>query len=512
MSSQLSRRTFFKGLLLVTAGATLAACTGPGGTQRGQAAPRGAEDEARALPIPPIDEGVMDGGVRTFSLTARPGEAELLAGVSTATWGFNGEHLGPTLRASRGDDISVTINNELDEMTTIHWHGMNLPAWADGGPHSPIESGGEWIPSWKVDQAAATLWYHPHPHGRTALHCYRGLAGMLILDDEVSLGLDLPNHYGVDDIPVVITDQKFTEDGQLDETDDPVLGLMGNTPLINGQANVQFQATTRRVRLRLLNATSMRFHNLALSNDQPLTVIAADQGLLAEPLEVDSVLLSPGERVEVLVDLAEDEEVTLRSIGLENNFALPDDEYAPDFRFGDTFDLLPMTGPAAGAPEPPAVPGVLDPAAVEVPYTAGAPERDFLLNTFEINGQTMDMERVDFVIDHDGPEVWRATNENPDWPHNFHIHDARFKVLSIEGTDVADVFDTGWKDTVAIPPNATVTLAVELGYHPDPTVPYMYHCHMLFHEDQGMMGQFVIAEPGQEADLKAMTGTHERHG
>ncbi|MHA2788533.1 multicopper oxidase domain-containing protein [Corynebacterium sp. S7] len=509
---QVSRRTFFKGMIVLTAGAALAACTGPGGTQRNQAEPRGFDESPRPLPIPPLDEGEVVDGVRIFNLTAAPGEAELLAGITTATWGFNGAHLGPTLRSSRSDRCKVTITNNLDEMTTIHWHGMNIPAWADGAPHSPIEPGGQWVPSWEIDQAATTLWYHPHPHGRTALHCYRGLAGMFIIDDDVSDSLDLPRDYGVDDIPVIITDQKFTDSGQLDETDDPVLGLMGDTPLINGQANVQFQASTTRLRLRVLNASSMRFHNIALDDDRPFHIIAADQGLFAEPLEVDSVLIGPAERVEILVDLEPGKDITLRSAGLDSNFGLPDDEYAPNFRFRDTFDLLPILAPAESTEATVALPAVLDPAASQEPDLSGAPEREFLLNTYQINGQTMDMNRVDFVIDHQGPEIWKVTNENPDWPHNFHIHDSRFKVLSITGTDVTDVFDSGWKDTVAVPPNATVTLAVEFGYHPDPTVPYMYHCHMLYHEDQGMMGQFVITALGQGADLKPMTGTQEHHG
>lgn len=504
---KLTRRTFFKGMLLVSAGAALSACgAGPGGTQRSQPEPQGVDAEARPLPIPPLGEGEIVDGVRTFTLTAQPGEAEILPGTLTATWGFNGDHLGPTLRMRRGDNCSVTLHNNLDEMTTVHWHGMNIPAWADGGPHSPIEPGGQWVPEWTVDQAAATLWYHPHPHGRTALHCYRGLAGLLLIDDDVSDSLDLPNTYGVDDIPVVITDQKFTPEGQLDEEIDPTLGLMGTTPAINGQANVEFQATTRRVRFRIVNGASMRFHNIALSSGDSFHVIATDQGFLAEPVEAESVLLGPGERAEIVVDIEPGSDVTLRSAGLDSNFGIPDDEYAADFRMQDTFDLLPIIAPPEYAPEVGPLPAELDSSASEKPNTEGAPVREFALNTFEINGQLMDMNRVDVTIDHDGPEVWKVTNENPDWPHNFHIHNARFLVTAMEGTEIDDVFLSGRQDTVAIPPNATVTLAVEFGYHPDPTVAYMYHCHMLLHEDQGMMGQFVIVEPGDSADLQPMSG------
>lgn len=499
MSTRFSRRTFFRGAAVLLAGAVAAACS-----RRDQPEPRGYDAEPRPLPIPPLYEGELINGRRHFQVTTRAGSAEILPGIATATWGFSGDHLGPTFRARRGEDVTVEITNELDEMTTIHWHGMKLPAWADGGPHSPIEPGATWTPEWTVDQPAATLWYHPHPHERTALHCYRGLAGMFLLDDDVTAGLDLPYEYGVDDIPVIITDAKFTADGQLDEEIDPTFGLLGDTPLVNGITNCRFEATTRRVRLRLLNAAGMRFHHLALADARPFQVIASDSGLLAAPEEVESVLLGPAERVEIIVDLDPGEKVTLRSVGLDNNFGIPTGENSPDFGFHDEFDLLRITGPGENAPQPPELPGELDSAAQTSPDLRGAPRREFVLNTFEINGQLMDMERVDFVIDHRGPEVWTVTNENADWPHNFHIHDARFKVLRLTGTDVTEATISGWKDTVALPPGSTAELAVEFGWYPDNTMPYMFHCHMLLHEDMGMMGQFMVAAPGQEPDLAPM--------
>lgn len=508
-----SRRLFLRGLVVLagaaTLGPTLAAC----GTD--QPNPRGYDADPRPLPIPPLDEGSLIDGRRIFSLTTQPGQSEILPGVSTDTWGFNGNFLGPALRVRRGDDVRVDISNELDEMTTIHWHGMKLPAWADGGPHSPIEPGESWSPEFRVDQPAATNWYHPHPHMRTGIHCYRGLVGLLLIDDDVSAELDLPREYGVDDIPVIITDHKFTEDGQLDETFDDTLGLMGDTPTVNGITNAAFGATTRRVRFRVLNGANMRFYNVAFSDNRPFSIIATDSGLLSAPVEVEYALLGPAERVEIVVDLEPGEKVTLQSQPLDGNFGIPEDggDDAPDFGFQHSFDLLQITGPGEDAVEPPALPTQLDPAAAAQPDTEGLVEREFLLNTFQINGRSMDMNRVDVTIDHSEPEIWVATNENPDWPHNFHIHNSRFRVLSVDGGDVAQVGTFGWKDTVALPPGATARLLVEFGQHPDPTVPYMFHCHMLWHEDQGMMGQFVMVEPGDSADLKPMSGhnPHDAH-
>ncbi|MGP5577377.1 multicopper oxidase domain-containing protein [Corynebacterium flavescens] len=503
---RMQRRTFFKGALLLTVGATLGPTVAACSSTHDQAEPAGYEGEPRPLPIPPLLESEVEGDSRVFKLDAQDGHSEILPGVTgTRTWGFNGAFLGPTLHARRGEKVRVEVHNSLIEMTTVHWHGMKLPAFSDGGPHSPIGPGDTWTPSWTVEQPAATLWYHPHPHLATAAHAYRGLAGMFLIDDEVTEALDIPHEYGVDDIPLVIMDAKFSEDGQLDHSSDSTLGLLGTTPVVNGITNASFQAQTRRVRLRLLNGASMRFYTLALSNKKSMQVIATDSGLLEAPIETDEILLGPGERVEVLVDVEPEKEITLESLPRRDNFGIPEDEYSVDFGFKDKFDILRLVGPSAEAQEAPPVPEVLDPAAAETPATEGLTHRDFVLNTFMINGESMDMSRVDLTIDHDEPEVWTVTNENSDWPHNFHIHNARFKVLSFSGTDV-EVAHAGWKDLINLPPNASADLVVEFGHYPDPTIAYMYHCHMLLHEDEGMMGQFVIVNKGDKADVRVEPG------
>jgi blue copper oxidase len=117
------------------------------------------------LKVPPLLQPRIDSaGRKVFDLRLQAGTSELLAGKPTTTWGANGAYLGPTLRAARGDRVAINVRNGLSEATTIHWHGMHLPAAADGGPHQPIQPGATWSPSWRIDQPAATLWYHPHPH------------------------------------------------------------------------------------------------------------------------------------------------------------------------------------------------------------------------------------------------------------------------------------------------------------------------------------------------------------
>lgn len=187
------------------------------------------------LAVPPLADSELDSeGRRVFTLTAESGESELRPGEETETWGFNGSHLGPTLRASRGEEVVVDVRNRLDEATTVHWHGMHLPAAADGGPHQVVEPGASWTPSWEIDQPAATLWYHPHPHGDTEKHVYRGLAGLFILDDAEEAELDLPREYGVDDVPVIVQDKRFADEGSLIEDERERLGILGDTLLVNG--------------------------------------------------------------------------------------------------------------------------------------------------------------------------------------------------------------------------------------------------------------------------------------
>ena len=449
--------------------------------------------QPRPLPIPPLYEGTLDGDVRRFELTAQEGEYEILPGTTTKTWGFNGPFLGPTLYMRRGERIEMTVRNELPTATVTHWHGLHLPVTADGGPALMFGPGESWSPSWTVDQPASTCWYHPHPHGESAIQAYRGLVGAIVLDDDTTAGIPgLPSRYGVDDIPLIIRDANFDDDGQFDADN----GWLGDTLIVNGITNPRFEATTRRLRLRILNGSTMRFLNLTLG--VPFQIVATDQGLLETPVEAESILLTSGERVEIVVDLEPGRDLTLRSDGLPRFADLPDEESAQTFGVTDLFDVLAIGAPPEEAPAYPPLPETL--IEFEEPEKATV-QREFRLKDMEINGNQMDMSRVDEVVDHRGPEIWKVTNENAAKLHNFHVHDARFLVADVENGRID--FTAGWHDTINIPPLATVTLHVDFGYYPDPTLAYMYHCHMLNHEDHGMMGQFVIVEPGQKPELQS---------
>lgn len=461
----------------------------------------------RALAVPQLDTGDMRDGRRVFALRLQEGVTDLGGAQPTATWGVNGGYLGPTLRLRRGEHVQVDVTNDVDETTTIHWHGMHLPARMDGGPHQPIDPGQTWRPDWVVAQPAATLWYHPHPHGTSHQHVYRGLAGMIIVDDEDTDGLDLPSTYGVDDLPVVLTDVTLDGNGQLDEGTRmwSNLGIVGQTVLANGTPDAYYDVSTERVRLRLLNASGTRTYGLVVADTngdhQPFDLIGTDSGLLPRPSRVEQVDLSPGERAEVVVTMTPGLVATLRSVPVDLG---TDPWNARMAGAHDHLDILQLCAADQLTPSPQTPTRLGGP--VDVPVDPSTPIRRFELLGVQINGRTMDHSRIDEVVDADSTEIWEVTNADGA-PHNFHVHDVRFTVL--DTNQASNPTHVGWKDTVYVPPGTTLRLAIRFGTYTDPTVPYMFHCHLLLHENQGMMGQFLVVEPGTAPATPTAGGHHQ---
>ncbi|MEU4428270.1 multicopper oxidase domain-containing protein [Actinoplanes sp. NPDC024001] len=451
------------------------------------------------LRIPPLarPEAGVDGSKR-FALELRAGgRSRFLPGKTTETWGINGAYLGPTVRAARGDRVRMAVTNRLPESSTLHWHGMRLPARMDGGPHQMIEPGATWAPEWTIEQPAATSWFHPHPHERTARHVYRGLAGLFLIDDPD--GPRLPGDYGVDDVPLIIQDKQFDGDGQFSgNVDGGTFGLLGDTILVNGTYLPAFQAQTESVRFRLLNASNARVYRVGFADRRSFQVVGSDAGLLERPVTVDRVKISPGERAEIVVRFAAGETAVLDSRGEPA-------EQANDIEEGD-FVLLKIVAGAALKPSP-EVPAALGGTAPEPP-PAGARVRRFVLSGSEINDRDMDMSRIDEVVPAGALEIWEL--DNTTYAHNFHIHEVAFRVLEVNGQP-PPAYQAGPKDTVFVPKLAKVRLAVRFGRHTDPLTPYMYHCHLLRHEDKGMMGQFVIVEPGTESRVPRTLAGHRHH-
>ncbi|WP_269046368.1 multicopper oxidase family protein [Paenarthrobacter sp. Z7-10] len=448
----------------------------------------GTLDFANRLHIPPLAKSTKDPqGVLNFDLTAEPGTSRFLPGKATPTWGYNGAFLGPTIRARRGDIVRLSVRNSTQEGTTIHWHGMRLPSVSDGGPHQPIAAGDTWTTEWKLDQPAATLWYHPHPHGKTEQQVLRGLAGMFIIDTNEPLTAALPSLYGVDDFPVIVQDRTFEEDGSLRTGSRAMTGLVGDTLLVNGTYNPYVAVTTQAIRLRLLNASSARVYNFGFSDDRKFCVIGSDGGLLHAPVTATRIQLSPGERAEVVVRFLPGESTVFRSFPQELGMGQAFNNGAGG---NDVLDVLEFQAADMLSPSMP-LPDVLT-AGTEVHTNHAVATRDFILNGTLINGRTLDMDRIDTVVRAGSAEIWNISNIDHR-AHNFHIHDMQFKILDIDGEKPAPEF-AGWKDTVFLPVRTTARLALTFGSHTAPSLPYMYHCHMLWHEDQGMMGQYAIEQ------------------
>ena len=453
---------------------------------------------ANELSIPPLVEPTVEqDGTKVFDLRFTAGESHLVDDGPSDTWGLNGTYLGPTVRAERGDTVRMDVTNGVDEATTLHWHGMHLPARMDGGPHQLIDPGETWSPQWTIDQPAASLWYHPHLHGETAEHVYRGAAGMFIVDDPAAAP-ELPDTYGVDDIPLIIQDKRFDGDGSLD-SGEPLfntVGFLGDTIVVNGSTDPHLDVTTERVRFRVLNASNARVYDLGFPDGRTFWQVASDAGLLERPHETDRVQLSPGERAEIVVEVEPGEEAVLRS-------------FAPDLgvpvfeRFAggdDTFDIVELRA-ADDLARSPALPDRL--ATIDAPDADEAvATRTFRLTSDNINGRRMEMDRVDEVVEVDTTEIWEVTNSDGN-PHSFHPHLVHFAVLDVDGEPPPPEL-SGWKDTIYVPPDTTIRIVARFDDHADPTTPYMFHCHVLRHEDSGMMGQFVVVEPGDEPDLAAM--------
>ncbi|GLY06675.1 multicopper oxidase [Actinoplanes sp. NBRC 101535] len=453
------------------------------------------------LRIPPLaDSRKSADGATEFALELRAdGRSSFLPGTVTTTWGINGAYLGPVIRATRGDRVRMIVTNRLPEVSTLHWHGMRLPARMDGGPHQTIATGATWQPEWTIEQAAATTWFHPHPHERTAMHVYRGLAGLFLIDEPG--GPDLPDRYGVDDIPLIIQDKRFSADGALVEggVESGTFGFLGNRILINGTYDPFFEARTSLVRFRLLNASNARVYRVGFTDGRPVRVIAGDLGLLERPVDVDRVKLSPGERAEIVVAVRPGEQLLLDSRGEDSSTANDIEE--------EDFPLLKVVGAATLA----ASAALLESlgGAPATPPPAGARVRRFVLSGSEINDRDMDLSRIDEVVPAGAHEIWEL--DNTTYAHNFHIHEVPFRILDVDGTPPPE-YQRGPKDTVFVPKKATVRLSARFGTHTDAVTPYMYHCHILRHEDKGMMGQFVVVAPGTEDRVsRSLPVAHTHH-
>jgi FtsP/CotA-like multicopper oxidase with cupredoxin domain len=453
------------------------------------------------LIIPPLLEPQIVGEEKVFVLSAENGETVFVEGKSTKTDGYDGTYLGPTLRAHKGDHVRIVLTNNLSQPITTHWHGMHLPAIMDGGPHQEIAPGAVWEPHWTIENEAAMLWYHPHLLGRTGEEVYSGLAGLFIIDDENSDSLSLPKEYGVDDLPLIVQDREFRQDGQFvyaPERKDELghTGMLGDTILVDGTYAPFVDVPAKQIRLRILNASNARRYNFGFEDGRAFFQIATDGGLLASPVARPRMRLAPGERAEVIVDLTgETEPLTLISDAVhEENKVLRFvrtmiNAERDENQVFKIIELRPQ--PTAKVPE--ALPQLLN--SIElIPSTSAVRTRRFILDprNRSINGKRMDHQYVNEVVHSGDVEIWEIINLSGTY-HPFHVHGVQFQILDRGGKPPAD-YELGWKDTVLVSNAEIVHVIIRFPEFSDPHTPYMYHCHILEHEDMGMMGQFIVTD------------------
>jgi bilirubin oxidase len=451
-----------------------------------------------ALWVPPTLSGT------SFELTLAAASKQFHDGAATTTLGYNGaEFWGPTLIMTKGTDVQFDVVNQLDEETTTHWHGFHIPAEMDGGPHQPIAAGETWSPNFTVMNRASTYWYHPHMHETTESQLTRGAGGFIIVRDEEEAALALPRTYGVDDIPLMLTSRSFDDDNQFVLTETTPYG---DELLANGTLHAEVALPAQMVRLRILNGEIERVYRLGFEDGRTFHVIGSDGGLLAAPVPATTLLVSPGERYEVVVDLAGDSvgsAVTMQSFNGGQPFGFPGGEDAGSGQtFGSTlnnttFDVLRINVAAAVAGGITELPATL--AAITywtaadatntrtIEITDEGPGTPF---TFDNAGYDMDMVAQTVVLD--TVEQWSIVNGRT-FSHSFHIHDVQFSLVSRSTGEVGE-HEKGWKDTVYVFKDETVEFVARFDDFASPDHPFMYHCHMANHEDGGLMGQFLVVE------------------
>lgn len=459
----------------------------------------------RPLNIPPLQEGALKDGVRVYDLQMQTGSSEFFKDVRTATFGINGDYLGPTLKLRAGEQVRLNVRNRLGEAASLHWHGLHVPAIADGGPHQMIADGQDWSPVFQVKQMAGTYWYHPHTLHKTGEQVWKGLAGLILVEDADSKRLELPADYGIDDIPLVLQDRSFNGDGSLryiSGMHNVMMGMKGNVPLTNGVINPYFEASTGRVRLRLLNGSNARFFNLGFDDDRPFHQIAGDGSFLAAPFTTSRVRLGPGERAEIIVDLGGSGPVILRHFPQSGSGGMMRrgmmGMMGEDGQGFDFLQIRPKGTLKAAPPLPARLIRLVGADAAQAVKTRRF-KMEMLMgpammmgggSPFSINGRSMDMNRIDETVKLGDTEIWEISNVSP-LPHPFHIHDIQFRILDRNGKP-PHPGERGFKDTVTVGSNETVRVMATFDDYADPQRPYMYHCHILEHEDNGMMGQFVV--------------------
>ncbi|MEM9906169.1 MAG: multicopper oxidase family protein [Cyanobacteria bacterium P01_D01_bin.44] len=397
---------------------------------------------------------------------------------------YNGQAPGPILEARAGDTMRVHFTNQLTQSTNLHFHGLHIPPTGTGdNVFLEVPPGETWTYEFALprNHPAGLAWYHPHYHGLVAEQVYSGLAGPILIRGDLD---EVPEVKAADETLIVLKDFGLTRSGQV-ATPNALFkrwGREGDLLTVNGQLRPSYGLTAGQLkRLRILNAATSKIFRLAL-DDHALQIIATDGGALQKPIKVDELVLAPGERVDVLVQANQKPGTyPLLSLPYDRGIAKMMDKPL------ETSVLADFTYDGAAEAEPMPLPEILIPVA---PLSAPSTIRELVLDhgiapgsgaPFLINGKAFDHGRIDTQVKLGTVEDWVLVNK-ASMDHPFHLHTNAFQVIERNGEPVVDLV---WKDTVNLEAYETVKIRVKFSDYAGKTV---YHCHILDHEDQGMMG------------------------
>ena len=465
--------------------------------------------QPRAILTPALD----------VTLAPTPTQVQILPGAMTNVWRYEatvnagspasvspipGSYLGPIIRARTGDRIRVRVNNQTPEPTITHFHGLEVPADADGHPRAGHAPGTTRVHDFTILNRAGTYWFHPHTDMATESQVMKGLAGLFLVSDCEEDALDLPR--GEHDIPIVLQDRTFDSGNQIVPATMTMSGFYGDQILVDGFPNFTLSAGTRVYRLRFLNGCHSRIFKLAWDDGTPLTAIATEGGLLPAPATRGYVMLSPGERVDLWVDLrgrAVGTQLTMRSLSFSSSGL-----GAGGIQHGSTYDLFRVSVDRAESDSrvlPATLSSIVRHRVEDVPGPAKVIPITFdMTSMWVMNGGPFVLEGVgaNEIVRLGELTLWEFTNLGtmPIMPHPMHMHGAQFQILdrrmagagtqpSNYATVSAGFIDSGWKDTFLIMPGEIVRILSRQSKH---TGLFVYHCHNLVHEDMGMMRNFRV--------------------
>ncbi|KPM46581.1 multicopper oxidase family protein [Jiulongibacter sediminis] len=442
-------------------------------------------DEGQFLNKLPVPETIYSGS----ELLAQNAISKLDAIKESNVLGYHAGILGPTIRVRSQDLFSLKFRNGLSEKTNIHWHGLLTPDTMDGGPDLRINANAEFEYNFKINQGTGTNWYHPHIHQNTARQVVNGLAGLFIVESDLENQLNLP--HGDFEIPIVIQDKLISSDGNIIYNPDmmqTMTGYLGDTLLVNGIKSPFIEVSQNLYRLRVLNGSNARIYNLTLSTESTFHIIGADSSLLEIPVEVKSVLLAPGERLDLLVNF--------NSASVGERIFLRSETFSGmgDAQGSQAFNILQFKV-TSGVKMEFSIPEKL--------LTLSNIGAETALRTFKftmtmgsmnamhrINGKSYNMNRIDETVKHLDTEIWEFDNSSGDEPHPMHIHGVQFKIVSRTGKqNTIQPHERGLKDTVLVGPGEKVQVKMKFELKGK----FVFHCHNLEHEDDGMMLNFQVS-------------------